>query len=72
MIAKLRTFIESRVLHADRFDRAEATDIFYNQAFGALMFAVDAHLLSEGEALNLWDVEFHDTWVKLFERTYGK
>ena len=69
MIEKLRAYIESRVRHADRFDKEEATEIFYNQAFGALMFAMDAGLVSEGEALNLWDFEFHDTWVKLFERS---
>ena len=68
MLDKLRTFIESCCRHADRLDTEETTQTFYDQAFGALMFAIDAGLITEKEGLDLWDVEFYDTWAKLVER----
>ena len=68
MIEKLRTYIKSCARYADRFDMADATETFYNQAFGALMFAIDAGLITEKEGLDLWDVELYDTWAELRER----
>ena len=68
MLDKLRTYIESCCRHADRLGTAETTQTFYNQAFGALMFAIDAGLITEKEGSDLWDVEFYDTWAKLVER----
>ena len=69
MLDKLRYYIKSCQRHADRLDTAESTQIFYNQAFGALMFAIDAGLITEKEGLDLWDVELYDTWAKLVERS---
>lgn len=68
MLDKLRTYIESCYRHADRLDTAKTTQIFYDQAFGALVFAIDAGLITEKEGRDLWDVEFYDTWAKLVER----
>ena len=68
MLDKLRTFIESCVRHADRLNTLDATQSFYNQAFGALSFAVDTGLVTEEEAQNLWNVEFYNTWIELCER----
>ena len=68
MIDKLRTYIKNCQRHADRLNTPESTQTFYDQAFGALMFAVDAYLISEKEALDLWDVELYDTWAELVER----
>ena len=68
MIEKLRDYIKRCQRHADRLEMAEFTEIFYNQAFGALMFAIDAGLVSEEEALDLWDVELYDIWAELIER----
>jgi hypothetical protein len=69
MLDKLRIYIESCRRHADRLDTAETTQTFYNQAFGALMFAIDAGLITEKEGLDLWDVELYDTWAELVERS---
>ena len=67
MIEKLRAYIKNCQRHADRLDTPDSTQIFYNQAFGALMFAIDAGLVSEEEGVDLWDVELFDTWEKLIE-----